>query len=159
MTSRREIYNERYYKIAALIDALPGVSVPAQLPEVTIVGDSIQFNVDAAEFGDDLERATATFVQRCSARGLPVELFGSPNNARNFKNWKYAAQPECGLPRTHHIIQRAFDVRLPISFDQADLDTIVTIIKEELADLIEEFTTSNEVLNVPKTKPVTQYAR
>jgi len=137
--ARREQYNERYYDVAARLDALPRVSVPRQLPDVTIVGDSIQFHLDLASNGgsdeDDEAAACAnaeTFLARCAERGLPVERFGSKDNARNFKNWKYAAQPLCGLPRTRAIIAGAFDVRLPLLFDDDDIDKIVYIIEEAL---------------------------
>ena len=69
------------------------------------------------------------------ARGLPVERFGSGSNARNFKNWKYAKAPECGLPVTADIISRAFDVRLPLLFEEEDFEIMVEIIQESLAEV------------------------
>ena len=71
----------------------------------------------------------------CAARGLPVERFGSGSNARNFKNWKYAKAPECGLPVTADIISRAFDVRLPLLFEEEDFEIMVEIIQESLAEV------------------------
>ena len=70
-----------------------------------------------------------------NARGLPVERFGSGSNARNFKNWKYAKAPECGLPVTADIISRAFDVRLPLLFEEEDFEIMVEIIQESLAEV------------------------
>lgn len=46
--ARREKYNSRYYAFADRLNALPGVEVPEQHPEVTIVGDSVQFNLKKA---------------------------------------------------------------------------------------------------------------
>jgi len=132
---RRAEYNERYYRIAAQLNALPGCSVEDQLPEVTIVGDSVQFNVEATALGPDLEAGAAAFLAKCEARGLPVERFGSASNARNFKNWKYAKQPLCGLPVTLDITQRAFDVRLPLLFEEEDFEIIVEIVRESLAEV------------------------
>ena len=132
---RRAEYNERYYRIAAQLNALPGCSVEDQLPEVTIVGDSVQFNVEATALGPDLEAGAAAFLAKCEARGLPVERFGSASNARNFKNWKYAKQPLCGLPVTLDIIQRAFDVRLPLLFEEEDFEIMVEIVRESLAEV------------------------
>ena len=127
---RRAVYNERYYRIAARLDALPGVSVESQRDEVTIVGDSVQFNVEAAVFGDDLETGANAFIAQCEARGLPVERFGAKTNARNFKNWRYGPQPDCGLPATADIISRAFDVRLPLLFEEEDFDVMIEIVSE-----------------------------
>jgi len=132
---RRAEYNERYYRIADQLRALPGVSVEEQLPEVTIVGDSVQFNVEAAALGADLDEGANAFLAKCEARGLPVERFGAATNARNFKNWKYASQPLCGLPVTADIIARAFDVRLPLLFDEEDFEVMLEIISDSLAEV------------------------
>ncbi|KAJ1462327.1 pyridoxal phosphate-dependent transferase [Pelagophyceae sp. CCMP2097] len=137
---RRSEYNRRYYKVAAMLDALPGVSVPKQLDQVTIVGDSVQFHVTRDTFASHdadasaVSKGTDDFLARCLERGLPVELFGSKTNARNFVNWRYAKQPQCGLPKTAEIISRAFDVRLPLRFEDADFDTIVAIVTEALVE-------------------------
>ena len=48
LDERREKYNKRYYAFKDKLNSLDGVEVPEQLPEVTIVGDSIQFNVKDA---------------------------------------------------------------------------------------------------------------
>lgn len=128
---RRAAYNERYGAVAAALDALPGVTVPRQRPEVTIVGDSVQFNVDAATL--PAAANADALVARCEERGLPVERFGAPTNARNFATWKYARPPACGLPATAAVIGRAFDVRLPSAFDDEDLDIIVEIIADAVA--------------------------
>ena len=129
---RREQYNSRYYDVAERISSLhTRITVPVQLPEVTIVGDSVQFFIDFPQRND-----ADTFVDFCEERGLPVERFGSKTNARNFENWKYAKQPLCGLPATKDIISKAFDVRLPLVFDDNDVDKIVDIIAEALDDTL-----------------------
>ena len=102
---------------------------------MTIVGDSVQFNVEADALGPDLDAGADAFLAKCAARGLPVERFGSGSNARNFKNWKYAKAPECGLPVTADIISRAFDVRLPLLFEEEDFEIMVEIIQESLAEV------------------------
>lgn len=125
---RRIDYNVRYDSVCArLRESSKRVVVPDQLAQVTPVCDSLQFVVPDFEIGSPL---IDTFVANCEKRGLPVELFGAANNARNFENWKYA--PLAELPQTKEIIGRAFDVRLPLRFDQAELDLIVDIIAQEL---------------------------
>ena len=66
--ARRAEYNERYYRIAAQLNALPGCSVEDQLPQVTIVGDSVQFNVEADALGPDLDAGADAFLAKCAAR-------------------------------------------------------------------------------------------
>merc|ERR1719172_569763 len=67
------------------------------------------------------------FVAGCKARGAPVEIFGAADNARNFQNWRCAA-PAAGCERSLRILQYAADLRLPLTFDQADLDTAVDVV-------------------------------
>lgn len=131
---RREKYNERYYRIADRLGSVDGVTVPQQLHQVTIVGDSIQFSIDPEFFGSEPQGGVDDFIARCAERGLPVEQFGGKTNARNFENWRYAPQPLCGLPRTKEIISYTFDVRLPLLFEEADFDVILTILEESVAE-------------------------
>ena len=74
--SRAE-YNERYYRIAAQLNALPGCSVEDQLPQVTIVGDSVQFNVEADALGDGPRRGRRRLpgqVRRARPAGRALRL-------------------------------------------------------------------------------------
>ena len=116
-------YNRRYARVVARLRAHPSVRVPDQLPEVRIVGDSVQFNLPGSLAPATLE----AFVAGCKARGAPVEIFGAADNARNFQNWRFAA-PAAGCERSLRILQYAADLRLPLTFDQADLDTAVDVV-------------------------------
>lgn len=125
---RREKYNVRYYKLVGLLNALPGVSVPDQLPEVTIVGDSVQFTLS-----DATSTQIESFIRSCKDRNLPVELFGDVKNARYFKNWKFAPT-DCELPQTEKIIKRSLDVRMPLMWEDSDFDLMYNVIVESLAE-------------------------
>merc|ERR1711990_1419438 len=87
-------YNKRYYMMAERLNKHPNMQVPMQSPKVRICGDSIQFNLQ-----DVTDDQVAKFVTECKTQGLPVELFGSKANARNFVNWKFSPA-EDPLPRT-----------------------------------------------------------
>lgn len=126
--ARRCEYNSRYESVVERFRAAcPHVHIPDQLDLVTPVSDSLQFNVPAFEVEDP---RIDNFLAKCGIRGLPVERFGARSNARNFENWKYA--PLAVLPQTKHVISRAFDVRLPLRFEQQELDVIVDILAQEL---------------------------
>jgi len=112
---RREQYNSRYAKIADILNASPYASVPPVSPKVVPLADSIQFNL--LGMNDD---QVANFLDMCVSSGFPVELFGSPGNARNFRNWKFAL-PDVPLPRTIAVIERAIDMRLPEVLPEEDL--------------------------------------
>jgi len=128
--ARRAQYNARYYR---MVDSLNGwnpghVHVPDQLEQVTIVGDSVQLTLkDASAAQID------AVLQGCAARGLPVELFGAPTNARYFKNWKFAPA-DCNLPQTEAVIKSTLDVRMPLLWEDADFDTMLAVLKEAITD-------------------------
>lgn len=131
--ARRIEYNVRYEAVVDRLSAqCPHVKIPEQLPEVTPVCDSLQFTVPAFEIADP---RIDEFIQNCEQRGLPVELFGARSNARNFENWKYA--PLAVLPQTKLVIARAFDVRLPLKFDQDELHAIADILAQELNKILD----------------------
>jgi len=125
---RRELYNQRYYALVKRLNGLPHVSIPDQYPEVTIVGDSVQMTMkdmspDQIDF----------FLWACKARGLPVELFGHPSNARYFKNWKFAPA-DCELPQTEALIKSTVDIRMPLQWVDADFDDMFNVVKEAIED-------------------------
>jgi len=125
---RREKYNVRYYKMTERLNALPGVVVPEQLPQVTIVGDSFQFTLKDAT-SDQIEM----FMNSCKSRNLPVELFGDEKNARYFKNWKFAPT-DCELPQTEKIIKSTLDVRMPLMWEDSDFEDMYSVIVESLEE-------------------------
>lgn len=50
--------------------------------------------------------------------GVEVKPFGTPENARFFKNWKFLHSiPD--MPHTESIVRHAFDMKMPFNF-QAD---------------------------------------
>jgi len=68
-----------------------------------------------------------SFLSNCKRRGMPVGLFGSKDNARNFRNWKYAPASQ-ELPATERVIASAIDVRLPAAFEDEDFDVMADVL-------------------------------
>lgn len=128
VNSRRDKYNERYYKLKGRLEKLKGVSVPEQYEQVTIVGDSLQFALESAS-----AKEIADFMDACKARNLAVELFGDDGNARYFKNWKFAPA-DCHLPQTERVIKSTLDVRMPLMWDEQDFDDMYNVIEESLEE-------------------------
>jgi dTDP-4-amino-4,6-dideoxygalactose transaminase len=128
ITERREKYNKRYYSLVERLNSLPHVYIPDQYPEVTIVGDSIQMT-----FQGMTEDQIELFLWACKARGLPVELFGHPSNARYFKNWKFAPA-DCELPQTEALIKSTVDIRMPLQWEDSDFDDMFNVVKEAIED-------------------------
>merc|ERR1719331_2618927 len=126
--ARREKYNERYYAFADRLNALPGVEVPEQHPEVTIVGDSVQFNLKKAT---DVQ--IQAIIDAAKDRGLLLELFGHTTNARYFKNWEFAPADQ-DLPQTERVIKSTLDMRMPLTWDDADFNDLYNILEESMKE-------------------------
>ena len=94
----------------------------------TYVGSSIQFRVDELADVDD-------FISRCATRGVELKWFGNkePHGfTSRYDSWQYLGDtPE--LPNTLKVLNRTFDMRLPLTFDESDMHTITSIIVEEVA--------------------------
>jgi len=126
-------YNERYERIVAAVSESPHIDVPALDPRVRPVCDSLQFNL--VDFSAE---QVQSFLANCKRRGMPVGLFGSKDNARNFRNWQYSpTKSEEELPVTARIIASAIDVRLPAVFDDADFDQMAAVLKTAAAETME----------------------
>lgn len=123
-------YNERYARITARLEDSPHIDVPAIDPRVRPVCDSLQFNLVGMT-----EEQVSTFLANCKRRGMPVGLFGSKDNARNFRNWQYSpVKTDEELPNTARVIASAIDVRLPAVFEDEDFDMMADVLKAAAAE-------------------------
>lgn len=92
------------------------IEVPPQHPKVDPCNDSIQFNLKGYSFEQVMQ-----YVEDVKARGVPVAIFGAPDNARNYRTWHFLGElPE--LAQTDRVIKFAIDVRLPPAFEDEDFD-------------------------------------
>ncbi len=128
------ILPDRVRRWARLHDAMEaglrhvsGVHLIRRDPGLERVGSSFQF-VMPEKRGDWI----ADFVTRCAARGVELKWFGA-SRAQGFtsshRNWAYAGR--ASLPRTDRVLAGLLDMRLPLTFDEADCATIATIIRDE----------------------------
>eukprot|EP01045_Picozoa_sp_COSAG04_P020528 COSAG04_NODE_2110_length_4764_cov_6.290979_2_plen_165_part_00 len=66
------------------------------------------------------------FTKECKALGVDVKPFGTPENARFFKNWKFMNSiPD--MPHTESIVRHAFDMKVPFNFTAADWEHVGAI--------------------------------
>ncbi|CEM39222.1 unnamed protein product [Vitrella brassicaformis CCMP3155] len=131
---RIQTYNRRYYRLQAQLESGSAyVRVPRQYPAVSIVGDSIQFNL----VGECVTpAATQAFLSACAKRGVPVSIFGDKDNARNIRNWRYCDLSDLNVPSTEEMIPKACDVRLPLQFDDGDFDVMGAVILEAMNETL-----------------------
>jgi len=69
---------------------------------------------------------------------VKIQVFGRFDNARYFKNWRYSFAETPDLEQTDRIISFACDLRISLSFDLEDIDSLASIIKEVLQNIIDE---------------------
>lgn len=97
-----------------------------------MVHDSIQFNLDASIFTQEMLQE---FLDECSDHGLPVEQFGHKSNARNFVNWGFAPATE-PLPETAAMLSTACDCRLPLMWDDEDFEDLADVLIESIETVL-----------------------
>lgn len=109
--------------VAERLNRSPFIEVPAPLEGEERAPDSIQFNLTGV--GD---ATIAAFARAADAAGVKVQVFGqSADNARAFWNWQFIEDlPE--LPRTHAMLMRACDVRLPVRLSRKELDAVTDVL-------------------------------
>ncbi|HKJ53871.1 MAG TPA: aminotransferase class I/II-fold pyridoxal phosphate-dependent enzyme [Gammaproteobacteria bacterium] len=127
-------WNARYRTLEAKLGENPRIQLPVR-PEVeAFVGSSLQFRVEA------LEAARAPgLVAGCAARGVELKWFGDAEPrgfTSRYDSWRYIENPG-KLPRTLDILSTTFDLRIPLTFSSADMDTIGTIIAEEVDTILD----------------------
>jgi len=122
-------YNDRYDAIVSqLASAAAHFHIPPIDERVRPVCDSLQINLR----GMDSAQIDA-FLDNSKRRGVPVGLFGSKDNARNFRNWRYSPIAT-DIPFTESLIAAAIDVRLPLSFEDAEIAQIGDVLLAALDD-------------------------
>jgi len=103
------------------------IILPQRPEQEQFVASSIQFRAETITDPND-------FLDRCMQRGVELKWFGSDQPTgftSRYDSWQYIEDiPH--LPNTLKILKSTFDMRLPLTFDTDDIETICTIIKEEI---------------------------
>ena len=95
------------------------------------MGSSIQFRPTQLS-----SEQIPEFIVKCAERGVELKWFGNADPqgfTSRFDSWRYLGEaPE--LPKTLAILANTFDMRIPLTFDEADIRLIVKIIGEVLKE-------------------------
>ena len=105
------------------------IHLPVPLPGEQRVGSSLQFRVPSF----DLAQCRA-LVDLAGRAGVELKWFGDPTPhgfTSSHGNWRYI--PAQSLPQTDRVLATLFDLRLPLSFDEADCRLIGEIIRDSVA--------------------------
>jgi dTDP-4-amino-4,6-dideoxygalactose transaminase len=120
-------WNALYRRLEAGLAATPGLRLIPRPQAESYVASSFQFLLP----GWTPERITA-FVARAAARGVELKWFGAAEPAgftSRYDSWRYAAPQS--LPVTDRVLAGLLDLRLPLTFTEADAAQIARIIDAE----------------------------
>lgn len=121
-------WNALYRRMEAGLAGVPGLRLVPRPQAEAYVGSSFQFLLP--EHGPE---RIAALVARLAARGVELKWFGPAEPAgftSRYDSWKYA--PPQRLPRTDRVLAALLDLRLPLTFAEADAAQIARIIAQEV---------------------------
>lgn len=121
-------WNKLYIAAEAGLRKSNAITLSNRPDQETYVGSSIQFRVDSLKDVDG-------FIKNCATRGVELKWFGNSDPqgfTSRYDSWRYLGNAPT-LPNTLKILDRTFDMRLPLTFDESDMETITEIIVEEVA--------------------------
>ncbi|MFZ7093999.1 DegT/DnrJ/EryC1/StrS family aminotransferase [Primorskyibacter sp. 2E233] len=124
-------WNVRYAVVERALKAhnrIAAIDLPAR---ETHVGSSIQFRLP------EFTAAQCRALISCAAdRGVELKWFGAPEPVgftSAHPSWRYVAAQD--LPQTDRILATLFDMRLPLSFSEADCALIADLIGEAVNEV------------------------
>ena len=134
LEQRTTIWNERYGRLAELLDADPLIRVPPRRAEEQYVASSIQFSVDGLETSE-----MRAWLAVAEAHGVHVKWFGQPEPVgftSRYDHWHIgklgASAGEQTLLATTEVLQGLCDMRIPLTMSLDDCEVVAEIIRGAL---------------------------
>ncbi|SOC10433.1 DegT/DnrJ/EryC1/StrS family aminotransferase [Rhodobacter maris] len=128
LPDRAARWNGLYRALEAGLSAAPGLRLIPRPQDEAFVGSSFQFLLPGWEAA-----RIQGLVARCAARGVELKWFGAAEPVAftsRHQSWRYA--PAQNLPRTDRLLSALLDLRLPLTFHEADAVAIARILDAEL---------------------------
>lgn len=120
-------WNARYRIIEDGLRRATGLRIVDRRQHEAFVGSSIQFHADGLKHG-----SIPQFVDLCARRGVEIKWFGADEPTgftSRFDSWRYLGDPP-NLPKTLAALATTCDMRIPLTFDEADCRQIASIVAE-----------------------------
>ncbi len=127
LPTQTQRWNVLYTRLETGLSGIPGVRLVPRPQAESYVGSSFQFLLP--DCPPDRVRA---FLSAAAARGVELKWFGAPEPVAftsRHDSWRYA--PPQSLPQTDRVLAGLIDLRLPLTFTEADIDLIARILREE----------------------------
>ncbi|MFN6952388.1 MAG: DegT/DnrJ/EryC1/StrS family aminotransferase [Albidovulum sp.] len=135
-------WNALYRTMEAGLAGTPGLALVARPEPESFVASSFQFLLPDWPAG-----CIRAMIARAAARGVELKWFGArePQGfTSRHDSWRYA--PAQDLPRTDRILAGLLDMRLPLTFGEADVALIARILREEISAV---FQSGEELAEAP----------
>ena len=129
LQERGRAWNRRYRKLADLLSAIDGVTVPERDPREGFVGSSIQFSISGLSAS-----RIAQAIDGCAARGVDIKWFGAPEPrgfTATYEHWRYAQPPR--LDATSGMLRGLCDMRIPLSLTDDECGLIAEVLAGAIA--------------------------
>jgi dTDP-4-amino-4,6-dideoxygalactose transaminase len=129
LADRTRIWNDRHDRLASSLSKIERIGLPKRPQAEAYVQSSIQFTVQGLS-----EAAFQRFMAACRSRGVYLKWFGNREAAGYTslsEQWRFLKDAHTP-PQTIAILERLCDMRIPLTLETADCDSIVAIISEEL---------------------------
>ncbi|MDV4143894.1 DegT/DnrJ/EryC1/StrS family aminotransferase [Shimia sp. FJ5] len=121
-------WNALYRVVEDGLRGTPGLTVVERPEAESYVGSSIQFLL--LDWG---EGQVEEVLRRCAARGVELKWFGGAEPVAftsRYDSWRYAAAER--MPESDRVLAGIVDMRLPLTFTEADCALIARIIRSEV---------------------------
>lgn len=125
-----ETWNAAHDRIQHGLAGIPHLEPITRDSREAYVASSIQFRVEGLP-ADTIGR----FVADAGAHGIYLKWFGAPRTigfTSRYDQWGYAPS-DGALARADRILSTLIDMRLPLTLDAADCDTILAVLAESMA--------------------------
>ena len=122
-------WNARHDILLAGLRDTPGLTVVERPEGEAYVGSSIQFLLL-----DWTEPQIGEALRHCAERGVELKWFGGAEPVAftsRYDSWRYA--PSEAMPATDRILKGIVDMRIPLTFSEADCALIARIIRAEIS--------------------------
>ena len=125
-------WNARYAVVAERLSHCSAIALPERPQQEYMVGSSIQFRVPSLD-----RQGCLDLLHTCLERGVELKWFGESEPkgfTSHHSSWRYVTAQD--LPRTDAILATLFDMRLPLTFSEADCRLIADIIVDAVTGLV-----------------------
>ncbi|MCB2115914.1 MAG: DegT/DnrJ/EryC1/StrS family aminotransferase [Rhodobacteraceae bacterium] len=126
-------WNALYRGMEAGLRGTHGLSLIERPEGEDFVASSFQFLLPDWPAGQ-----VRAFLARAAARGVELKWFGAAEPqgfTSRHDSWRYA--PAQSLPQTDRVLAGLIDMRLPLTFSEADVALIARILRQEVATVLQ----------------------